>query len=309
MPEEPKVPEVQEPAAPSPDEIFSSALGGSSVADYLGGTDVPSVPDPEPPQPSIEPDAAVEMQKKIEALEENAKTQHGNWNQEHMARLQAENFVGAMQTARHQEMAAAQQAAALAPPQFDPDLSEVIDDPQKLGEEINRRNQAYAQWSADRTMGAIWPYVQQYQTQQAQVNAVLKSSVQTLLDKGRDILTREHGVSPDDFETYRPQIEHAFTNLGPQGVEMLSDPDNIVGSYAMLAMKDNKPFNAKPQGDREPFHADSTPSRQRGNASLKQTPPELQNLWSKMKADFGFEAPTLGDMQAAGIDISRYQKG
>ena len=49
MDEEQKAPEVQEPEAPSPDDIFSSALGGSSLADYLGGDDEPATPmeDPE----------------------------------------------------------------------------------------------------------------------------------------------------------------------------------------------------------------------------------------------------------------------
>jgi hypothetical protein len=250
-----------------------------------------------------------EYEKRIAALEENQKAQHANWNQEHMARLQAENFVGALQEARKQEMASAQQAAALQPPQFDSDLSDIIDDPQALGEEINRRNQAYAQWSADRTMGAIWPYVQRYQQQEAQFNAVLQSSVETLLDKGRDVLVRNHGVNPDDFEGYREQIKHAFTTMGPQGVEMLSDPDNIIGSYAMLALKDNKPFNA-PTGERAPFHTDTTPSRTRTQSSLNQTPPQLQNLWNRMKADFGgMDAPTLAEMQEAGVDISKYQKG
>jgi len=309
MPKEMENEQSQEPQAPSSAELIESALGGDSLTDYLGGEEPPvSTTEPEPDAPTVTPEDAEVMRERLKALEENARTQHANWNQEHMARLQAENFVGALQQARHQEMAAAQQAAALAPPEFQTDWNEVADDPEKLGQEIERQNKAYADWAAQRTMAAVWPYVQQYQGQQAQFNAVLHSSVEGLLDKGRETLQRSHGVSYEDFEQYRPQIKAAFTNMGPEGISMLAESDNIVSSYAILAVKDGKPFNAAPS-EPAPLHADSAPSRRNITPSLKQTPPELQNLWSKMKPAFGFDAPTLEDMQEAGVDISRYQKG
>ena len=86
----------QEPSAPSPSDIVGAALGGSSISDYLAGDDTPvpepSVSAPEPSQ-TRSPGELEDLRKKIEALEANENQLRANWNQEHMSRLQAENFV------------------------------------------------------------------------------------------------------------------------------------------------------------------------------------------------------------------------
>jgi hypothetical protein len=290
---------------PGPDltsgDSIAEALGGLDVKSFIAGEEPTPPPLPESEPETVSAEEVRALQEEVKNLRENANQQHSNWNYEHMARKNAQAMAESIQGMRQQEAAQAQAAAAMQPPNFEVDWAEAYDDPEKLGKAVQEVALRSAEWGRNQAMGLSHPAVQQFQQMQAAFGPIQEASVEFMLDRGDRVLREKHGV--EDFSEYRDRVKQEFSNGGAQGIAMMSDPENIVSVYGMMAIKDGKAFNPV-EKSKAPIHAGGGPSfsTQTPNADANQTPPELRNMWSRMSGAFpGIDPPTQAELEEMGI--------
>lgn len=283
---------------PTQDDNPFARLAEMNVRSYIADDQPP--PAPEPVAKPVEDDRYQKLEQELQALRENQRQQHANWNQEHMKRRQAEDFVEALRRVRWEEQQAAQQAAQYAPPKVDVDWEDVVDDPRKLGAAVNQVAQTYAEYGRNQAMGMSHPFINKVQQYESIMAPILSSAKEFMLDRADKILREKHGVT--DFDEYRDRIRQSIDQGGFDAFRMLENPDNIVSVYGAMAIGDGKPFNTRERTD-PPISVGGNPPYRPSSSDKSQTPPELQNLWSKMAGSFpGVPAPSEKELEEMGID-------
>lgn len=298
---------AEETLVPSSDDLIGQALGGMDVKSFLSGGDEPApAPTIQEADPAERDQKIDELRQQVESLRANATQQHANWNAAHMAKLQADANVQAIQQARQQETNIAQAAAQMAPPQVNIDWAELYDDPEKLGAAVTGMVQQYSEWARNNSLGYVQPYIQQYQQAMQTIQPLIASNVESLLDRAKGMVEEKLGSEASvDFDDYRDKIKAGYQQHGASGYQVMSDPMNIVHAFNILAMEDGKQKTWKPPSDTpQPIHAGGAPSAFGRQGPDDATPAELLPIWREMSGVFGdsVKPPTAKDLRDAGIE-------
>lgn len=193
---------------------------------------------------------------RLEASERRVADNQRNFHQASQQAQLAQAVAEGLQQARQREVALYQQAAAMQPPTVqNPD--ELLGDGNKLLEYLNQRDR----FVEGRVLAQLAPYVQQFATWQGLSESQLNLAKRTARTEARGMVHEQLGVDPKEFDAAYGELEQLFGAYGPQGMQMMLDPEQVRNAYVVLKVNragGANPF-AKPGRSTVPPSADPRP--------------------------------------------------
>ena len=154
-----------------------------------------------------------------------------------------------------------------------------------------------AQWSMATTLAALNPSFQKLNATQARLDSL------AVVGKAQSFDRAQQSVSDmgfDDFEEFREDLENRFLHYGPEGQDMMMDPEKVVNGYLMLRRSKGLSMRA-PGGSEAPDSLPDQPSVQQATSKTRTDLNPMANQISRLLQLDGGLKVTEDDLERVGL--------